>query len=210
MNFHCRLEFPATAAEHLRVSAALMRLLSLIAHANRFDPDSSGPATGFPYPLAVSVKPALPTSFSRQRSGFALRRFHPGTSAAYAFPRKPGLLAISTSCSAQTSGQPVRGSKALAVRPVCASKGTRLCLHNPALGFTVLGACVSLTMLLSSKQFRLPAFSQIWVPELVRPPAVLLIRILSKLLRALTPLSRFLRLSQPTRSPCYGLRYFFT
>jgi hypothetical protein len=142
MNFHCRLEFPATAAEHLRVSAALMRLLSLIAHANRFDPDSSGPATGFPYPLAVSVKPALPTSFSRQRSGFALRRFHPGTSAAYAFPRKPGLLAISTSCSAQTSGQPVRGSKALAVRPVCASKGTRLCLYNPALGFTALGACV--------------------------------------------------------------------
>jgi len=33
MNFCCRLEYPATAAEHLIVSAALMRFLSLIAHA---------------------------------------------------------------------------------------------------------------------------------------------------------------------------------
>jgi hypothetical protein len=76
-------------------------------------------------------------------------------------------------------------------------------LHRPR-GLSIL------MISLSSKRFRLPAFHQIWVPELVRPPAVLLIRILSRLLRVLTPLSRFLRLYQPTRLPSYGFRYFFT
>jgi hypothetical protein len=107
----------------------------------QFDPDAAGPATGFLYPLAVSFKLALPTFFSRQHSGFALRRFNPDLRRLKRFRLSLTFLPFPQVFHSM-SEKLARGSKAFAVRSVRAGKGLTFGPHNPALGFSVLGACV--------------------------------------------------------------------
>jgi len=137
MNFRCRLESPATAAGRLIASAALMRFLPLQHMRIWFDPDEPAPASGFLDPLAVSVKPASPVSFNRQRSGLALRRFspdlrrqalsrepQPSCHFRRSLPKQPNLLVASRHSPQHRSVQ---------------AKDLARCLGKPALGLAVLG-----------------------------------------------------------------------
>jgi len=117
----------------------------------------AGPAAGFLDPLAVSLKLALPTSFSRQHSGFALRRFNPDLRRQLRF--RGGLTFLPfRQILHSASGELVRGSKGLAVRSVCADKKAHFLFAQSCLGLCRLRGLRILTILLSSKQFRLPAF----------------------------------------------------